>query len=166
MFNVTRKGFTLIEILVVIAIISGLSAVLLPNFMGARERGRDSQRKNDLKQIQNALELYKQDASPIAFPTTLPSSGLCWSSGGAGASCPAGTTYINKFPGDPTLKNPDASVKGYYFSPINTSLTYTLCACLENIADSDGSAGNCDGLADGSSLYKCSPGKKYVVTEP
>jgi general secretion pathway protein G len=59
-----KKGFTLIELLVVIAIIGMLSALLVPNFMGARERARDAQRKSDLKQIQKALEMYRQDQNP------------------------------------------------------------------------------------------------------
>ena len=67
-----KKAFTLIELLVVIAIIGSLSALFLPNFMAVRERARDSQRKSDLKQIQKAFELYKQDQTPTAFPETLP----------------------------------------------------------------------------------------------
>ncbi|PIU36636.1 prepilin-type cleavage/methylation domain-containing protein, partial [Candidatus Roizmanbacteria bacterium CG07_land_8_20_14_0_80_34_15] len=59
-----KHGFTLIELLVVIAIIGSLSALFLPNFMAARERARDTQRKSDLRQIQKALEMHKQDQSP------------------------------------------------------------------------------------------------------
>jgi general secretion pathway protein G len=61
-----KKGFTLIELLVVIAIIGMLSALLVPNFMGARERARDAQRKSDLKQIQKALEMYRQDQTSLS----------------------------------------------------------------------------------------------------
>lgn len=146
-----RKGFTLIELLVVIAIIGSLSALLLPNYMGARERARDAQRKNDLKQIQKALEMYKQDQNPPAYPTTLPSVDSCWSSG---SNC-TGNIYMNKFPGDPNRTS-----NNYYYTYDNSNLTYTLCACLENKADADGGNGDCD------ASYTCSSGKKYVVTQP
>ncbi len=53
-----KRCFTLIELLVVIAIIGMLSALLLPNFMGAREMSLViQQRKSDLKQIQKAFEM-------------------------------------------------------------------------------------------------------------
>ncbi len=142
-----KKAFTLIELLVVIAIIGSLSALLLPNYMGARERARDAQRKNDLKQIQKALEMYKQDQNPVAYPTALPSVGSSWINGS--------TIYMNRFPGDP-----NRSPNNYYYSYDNSNLTYILCACLENKADADGINGNCD------ASYICSSSKKYVVTQP
>lgn len=55
------KGFTLIELLVVVAIIGILSSVVLTSLNGARAKGRDAQRITNLKQIQNALELYALD---------------------------------------------------------------------------------------------------------
>lgn len=51
-------GFTLIELLVVVSIISLLSSVILASVNEARESARDSQRVQELRQIQNALELY------------------------------------------------------------------------------------------------------------
>ena len=59
-----KSAFTLIEVLVVIAILAGLVAILFPNFMDVRERARDSQRKSDLKNYQKALEFYKDNQSP------------------------------------------------------------------------------------------------------
>jgi len=53
-----RRGFTLVEILVVMAIISLLAAIVLASFSIIRMRGRDGRRLADLKQVQNALELY------------------------------------------------------------------------------------------------------------
>lgn len=54
-----RFGFTLVEIMVVISIISILLSVLYVNFNAARESSRDAVRKTDLSQLQLALELYK-----------------------------------------------------------------------------------------------------------
>jgi prepilin-type N-terminal cleavage/methylation domain-containing protein len=57
-FNSSRKGFTLIEILVVVAIIGILASVVLVGLGPAQKRGRDARRLSDLKQVQTALELY------------------------------------------------------------------------------------------------------------
>src|SRR3989344_6888197 len=63
-------GFTLIELLVVIAVIAMVIVVIFPNFMGIRQRARDTGRKSDLAQLQKALEIYKQDQNPQTCPTT------------------------------------------------------------------------------------------------
>jgi len=60
---VQKAGFTLIELLVVIAIISLLSSVVLASLSGARESARDTRRKQDLKQIKTALNMWANDHS-------------------------------------------------------------------------------------------------------
>lgn len=55
------KGFTLIELLVSIAIIAIISALALPNFMGARDKAKDSARISDMVAVKNALRLYYND---------------------------------------------------------------------------------------------------------
>jgi len=60
-------GFSLIELLVVISIIGVLSAVLVANFMGMRERARDAQKIQDLYAIKNALRMYYNDNQ--SYPT-------------------------------------------------------------------------------------------------
>ena len=52
------KGFTLIELMMTIAIIGALGGLILVNFPGSQQRARDTQRKSDLKQYQTALERY------------------------------------------------------------------------------------------------------------
>jgi prepilin-type N-terminal cleavage/methylation domain-containing protein len=55
------KGFTLMELLIVIAIIGLLSSVLMSNLTVARERAMDGRRLEDLRSIQTALQLYYSD---------------------------------------------------------------------------------------------------------
>ena len=62
-----QSGFTLIELLVSMFVIALLTSFLLPNFMGARERARDANRKQDLSAMKNALRIYYNDYQ--VYPT-------------------------------------------------------------------------------------------------
>ena len=53
-----RKGFTLIEMLIVITIIALLASLILVGMGGARAKTRDARRVADLHNVMNALELY------------------------------------------------------------------------------------------------------------
>ena len=54
-------GFTLIELLVAITILSILAIIGLASFRTAQVKARDSRRKNDLEQLQRAMEMYLND---------------------------------------------------------------------------------------------------------
>ena len=56
-----ESGFTLLELLVVMVIISTLAVIGLRTFLRSQMRGRDAKRKNDLEQITRALEMYRSD---------------------------------------------------------------------------------------------------------
>lgn len=68
--NRKRKGFTLIELMIVIAIIAILAAILVPNFIRARAQGQVTACKSNLKNIGTALEMYSTDNAG-RFPTGL-----------------------------------------------------------------------------------------------
>lgn len=148
-----KKGFTLIELLVVIGIMAMVIAALFPNFMGARQRARDNQRKSDLKQIQNALELYKSDQSPPVYPTTgALSVSLCIQCWASAVGC-TGNVYMRKLPCDP---GSGATPTPYiYTRNASDTLRYTLSSCLENPVDPD---------RDPTPVPTC--GVSYTVNEP
>lgn len=58
-----RGGFTLIELMIVIAIIAILAAILVPNFIRARAQGQLTACKSNLKNIGTAMEMYSTDWS-------------------------------------------------------------------------------------------------------
>lgn len=57
----SRAGFTLIELMIVIAIIAILAAILVPNFLKARAQGQLTACKSNCKNIATALEMYASD---------------------------------------------------------------------------------------------------------
>mgnify|MGYP001613309122 CR=1 FL=1 len=57
----SQKGFTLIELMVVIVIIGILVAIALPNFIGAQDRAKLSSVKSNMHTIQTMLETYRVD---------------------------------------------------------------------------------------------------------
>lgn len=63
-----RRGFTLVELMVVMAIFTILAAILLPAFSRAREAGRRATCVNNLKQMGNALKMYADDSNGGRYP--------------------------------------------------------------------------------------------------
>lgn len=61
-------GFTLIEIMVVMVILGLLVAIVAPNLMGRSDQARVTVAKTQMRQISNALDLYKLDNS--RYPST------------------------------------------------------------------------------------------------
>ncbi|MEQ8223605.1 MAG: prepilin-type N-terminal cleavage/methylation domain-containing protein [Candidatus Eremiobacterota bacterium] len=56
-----KKGFTLIELMIVIAIIAILAAILVPNFLKARAQGQLAACESNIKNLATALEMYATD---------------------------------------------------------------------------------------------------------
>ena len=88
-----RRGFTLIELMVVIAIIAVLAAILVPNFMHARAQAQTSSCEGNLKMIATALEEYATDHSGQYPAASAPVDVNLF--GGAG------NPYVQNVPADP-----------------------------------------------------------------
>ncbi len=63
-----RKGFTLIELMVVIIILGVLAGLVLPRFMGRTEEAKRTKAKLQIENLESALKLYKLDNG--SFPST------------------------------------------------------------------------------------------------
>src|SRR5215469_12825524 len=70
MSKTVSKAFTVIELLVAIAIIAILAAILLPVLSRARAGGQRTACLNNLKQIAAGVHLYAGDFNEILFPVT------------------------------------------------------------------------------------------------
>jgi len=62
MDNWRQKGFTIVELLIVIVIIGILAAITIVAYNNIQQRARDSARTSDIAGIQKALELYRADS--------------------------------------------------------------------------------------------------------
>ena len=119
-----NHGFTLMEMLLVMAIIAIIASVFFVNVFSSLARGRDSRRKQDLNAISQSLELYNNDNNRYPDPP-LPSSGLSFSH-----PFDSGVIYLNTMPGDPK----DGSD---YCYDSTWGDSFVLYANLENSADPD-----------------------------
>ena len=63
-----QQGFTLIEIMVVVVILAILAAIVVPQFMSYPDEARLVKAKQDIRSIENAMDLYKLDSG--FYPST------------------------------------------------------------------------------------------------
>lgn len=108
-----RRGFTLIEILVVVALLAVLSTLGLSSFRGAQMRGRDARRKEEARQLGSALRLYYSTYQRYPADAAAAPYGSVLGCGAAGTTaCPCAvsaqfatgaacdTVYMKRLPGE------------------------------------------------------------------
>ena len=158
-----QKGFTLIEILVVIAIIGILSSVGLTAYTATQRNSRDARRKTDLETLRQTLELYKSTNS--VYPNNPALSGL-YSSEGSVKSALTGNGSGGPFiSGSSYPKDPEVSSGNHYtyLGPDRSGTgKYLVCAHLESggIVGDPCSIEDCGAFSEGAK--KCN----YSVTQP
>jgi prepilin-type N-terminal cleavage/methylation domain-containing protein len=64
-----RGGFTLVEIMIVVAIIALLAAIAVPGFLRARKRSQASKVLNDLRMIDSAVDQYAIETAKLSDAT-------------------------------------------------------------------------------------------------
>ncbi|MBB1319346.1 type II secretion system major pseudopilin GspG [Shewanella sp. SR43-4] len=66
--NNKQRGFTLLEVMVVIVILGILASMVVPNLMGNKDKADQQKAVSDIVALENALDMYKLDNS--IYPTT------------------------------------------------------------------------------------------------
>src|SRR3989344_1264017 len=150
----SKRGFTLVELLIAISIIAIISAVGITSYSQAQKLGRDFKRKQDLRSIATALELYHQKYK--RYPVTNSTGGWyqlsntgewIFDKGAVGVTPSAASgniapTFISALPTDPI--NDNSYHYSYYGWPSDwhapeckAGQYYFLVAGLENTNDPD-----------------------------
>ncbi|MEQ1823097.1 MAG: type II secretion system protein GspG [Fimbriimonadaceae bacterium] len=105
-----RRGFTLVELLIVIIIIAVLTAIAAPKFANKKVSAQESAARSDLKNIRNAIARFYNDTG--LYPNsendltakTRPTDGVYWN-GSSWVTAPVPNTwsgpYIYKYPSCP-----------------------------------------------------------------
>ena len=121
-----KNGFTIIELLVTIAVIGILVTITVVSYNGIQQRSRDSERGSDITQIKVAIDKYHAEQS--GYPDAC--------SGGDNTDCPASSLasilspYLSAIPHDP--RNTADSITDYRYirGPLETD-SYGLLVSYE-----------------------------------
>lgn len=138
-----QRGFTIIELLIVIAIIAILAGLVLNNFQGAQAKARDTQRVTDVNNMHSKLEEYYNENS--AYPSTIVAADLPGIDAESLNDPDGAAVVANAAVADATAANavaaPDTTQE-YLYIPYPTGCTddctgYVLKTYIERPADGD-----------------------------
>ena len=109
--NRSRKGFTLVEILIVVIILGILAAIVVPQFTEASSDAKLSNLTTNLQSVRAQLELYRLHHNG-SYPTNI-TDGLTKKTTSAGVVDAAGAygPYMQQFPANPFIDDADDAVK-------------------------------------------------------
>jgi prepilin-type N-terminal cleavage/methylation domain-containing protein len=115
MMNRRRNGFTIVELLVVMAIIMIVTAIAVPHFLSAVQRGHEAAAVGFLRQLQNAQETYR--LANHQYANTFASLSLASIGSGSSGGSLVSSMYIF------TLTQPDPTHWQCTAEPVSDRLT-------------------------------------------
>jgi general secretion pathway protein G len=119
MVNRKSKGFTLIEMLIVIVVIAILALIVIPRLLGAGRKAKEATLRGDLHQLRNAIQQFEADCGDYPANSnqlmTAPSGG----NGGTGIALD-----VTGWQG-PYLRTPDGNLPKDPFTDSSTTWAYT-----------------------------------------
>lgn len=95
----SQRGFTLLELMIVVVIIGVLGALIVPNFMDRPNEARVTAARTDISSIMQALKLYKLDNH--RYPTAEQGLNALVQRPSAGPAPANWKNYMDKLPNDP-----------------------------------------------------------------
>lgn len=127
-FSTARRAFTLIELLIVVAIIAILAAIAVPNFMEAQMRAKVARAKNDQRILATAMESYFVDWND--YPENSDESILSYGSQKFGGLIRLTTpvAFISSIPFDPFIAEASGSAR---IGPLTYEMASTGCRPLQ-----------------------------------
>ncbi|HSI20556.1 MAG TPA: prepilin-type N-terminal cleavage/methylation domain-containing protein [Verrucomicrobiae bacterium] len=138
-----KPAFTLVELMITVAIIGILAAIASVSYSGVRTRARDAQRINDLNQIKVVLSTYYAAQTPQVY-VSAPSAVTVDGSTDA-LSLALEPNYIREMPVDPL--NTGSNI--YKYQSANSAKAFTLFGTFENKENKKGWNGGSVWVVDG-----------------
>lgn len=168
----TNRGFTIVELLIVILVIGILAAITLAAFNGVQRKARDSDRKTDISAIKKALELYYVDNGTYPSSTGSTTINASWTTSAdpswANLSAQLVPKYMSTLPKDPqTASNANPAIySGFNYDYIklengwcNTTAAkpgYLLAYRYESVSNDYVIDGDCPGASTQPTNYDSS----------
>lgn len=147
------KGFTLVEILIVVVILGILAAIVIPQFTNASTEAKESSLVSNLQAIRSQIELYKihhngnppaADSLETALTGKTKSDGTAWNTGDTET---AYGPYMKNIPLNPFATDSTADIVNAYSDTATVDWCYTVTGTEYDFSANDTGSNSVTGVA-------------------